>query len=245
MNPVIYGIHAVQTALKKYPERILEIWALQERNNSRLQEIIQLARQFSIKVQISNRDELNRLTGEVVHQGIVARIKTKEYHESDLLDLLEGLTEPPFILILDGVQDPHNLGACLRTANAAGVHAVIAPKDKAASLTPVVRKVACGAAELTPFVAVTNLARTITQLKERGIWIYGTAESGSEVLYKASLKGPIAWVMGAEGEGLRRLTMELCDVLVKIPMQGEIPSLNVSVATSVCLFETLRQRNFS
>jgi 23S rRNA (guanosine2251-2'-O)-methyltransferase len=243
MNPVIYGIHAVQTALKKYPERVLEIWTIQERNNSRLQEIINLARQFSIKVHISNRDELDRLA-EGVHQGVVARIKTKEYNENDLLDLLEELSEPPLLLILDGVQDPHNLGACLRTANAAGVHAVIAPKDKAVSLTPTVRKVACGAAELTPFISVTNLARTIAQLKDRGIWIYGTAEDANEVLYKTSLKGAIAWVMGAEGQGLRRLTMDLCDVLVKIPMQGEIPSLNVSVATSVCLFETLRQRYF-
>lgn len=163
-------------------------------------------------------------------------------NEDDLFDILDSLKEPPFLLILDGVQDPHNLGACLRSADAAGVHAVIAPKDRAVSLTDTVRKIACGAAEHVPFVTVTNLARTLKELKEAGLWLVGTADGAEQSLYDIDLTGPLALVMGAEGKGLRRLTREHCDFLVHIPMAGSVECLNVSVATGVCLFEAVRQR---
>jgi len=171
--------------------------------------------------------------------------KAKDYSENDLYDLLDELDNEriqPFLLVLDGVTDPHNLGACLRTADAAGVHAVIAPKDNAASINPTVRKVASGAAEAVPFIAVTNLARTLDSLKERGIWLTGTSDKAQQTLYQADLKGAMALVMGAEGTGIRRLTEERCDFLVSIPMCGQVSSLNVSVATGVCLYEALRQR---
>ena len=168
--------------------------------------------------------------------------RMQEYNENDLYDLLDQLEDTPFLLVLDGVTDPHNLGACLRTADAAGIQAVIAPKDNAAGLTPTARKVASGAAETVPFIPVTNLARTLDNLKERGIWLTGTSDKASQNLYQADLKGPMALVMGAEGAGIRRLTEERCDFLVSIPMQGQVSSLNVSVATGVCLYEALRQR---
>jgi 23S rRNA (guanosine2251-2'-O)-methyltransferase len=163
-------------------------------------------------------------------------------NEDDLFNLLESLYEPPFLLVLDGVQDPHNLGACLRSADAAGIHAIIAPKDRAVALTETVRKVACGAVEQLPFVTVTNLARTLNGLKEAGLWLVGTADNARETLYDVDLTGPLALVMGAEGKGLRRLTRECCDFLVHIPMAGSVECLNVSVATGVCLFEAVRQR---
>jgi 23S rRNA (guanosine2251-2'-O)-methyltransferase len=180
---------------------------------------------------------------EANHQGVIAFCQsTESYSEDDLQALLEGLDVPPFLLILDGVQDPHNLGACFRSADAAGVHAIIAPKDKSVGLTAVVSKVASGAAEAVPFVQVTNLARTLEILKEMGIWVYGAAGEAEQTLYQADLRGPIAIVLGSEGEGLRRLTRERCDVLLKIPMHGSVSSLNVSVATGIFLFEALRQR---
>lgn len=163
-------------------------------------------------------------------------------NEDDLFDILDNLKQPPFLLILDCIQDPHNLGACLRSADAAGVHAVVAPKDRAVSLTETVRKVACGAAEHVPFVMVTNLARTLKQLKEQGLWLVGTADDAKQSLFDVDLTGPLALVMGAEGKGLRRLTREYCDFLVHIPMAGSVECLNVSVATGVCLFEAVRQR---
>lgn len=174
------------------------------------------------------------------HTDFTADVAAKS--EDDLFDLVESLKEPPFLLILDSVQDPHNLGACLRSADAAGVHAVIAPKDRAVTLTDTVRKVACGAAEHLPFVTVTNLARTLNHLKEAGLWLVGTADDAKESLYDVDLTGPLGLVMGAEGQGLRRLTRERCDFLVHIPMAGSVECLNVSVATGVCLFEAVRQR---
>jgi len=178
------------------------------------------------------------------HQGVAARAKPVQAKgENELLSQLDALDGAPLLLVLDTITDPHNLGACLRTADAAGVHAVIAPKDKAVGITATVSKVACGAAESVPFYQVTNLARTLKELQDRGIWLFGTAGEASESVYKTDLKGPIAIVMGAEGKGLRRLTREACDHLIHIPMAGDVSSLNVSVATGVCLFEAVRQRH--
>tara|TARA_R110001599_G_scaffold54848_18_gene152270 strand:- start:50 stop:790 length:741 start_codon:yes stop_codon:yes gene_type:complete len=240
----IYGLHTVQALLENEPERVLELQALSTREDARLNPIVQMARQLGLTVAFRDRSALDQLAEGGRHQGVVARVRERQPgDDNDLAELLDGLTEPALLLILDAVTDPHNLGACLRTAEAAGVHAVVAPRDKAAGLTPVVRKVACGAAELVPFMQVTNLARTLKQLKERGVWVVGTSlEDGAKPFFDTDLKAPVAIVMGAEGSGLRRLTAELCDHLAYIPMAGQIESLNVSVATGVALFEAVRQR---
>lgn len=240
----LYGLHAVEAMLSNEPERVLELQVLQSRDDARLHPLVQMARKQGLAVAFRDRDALDQLAEGGRHQGICARVRERPIaDENDLEDLLDALKVPPFLLVLDSVTDPHNLGACLRTAEAAGVHAVIAPKDKAAGLTPVVRKVACGAAEFIPFVQVTNLARCLTQLKDRGIWVVGTSlEDGAKPFYDIDLKGPLAVVMGAEGSGLRRLTAEHCDHLAYIPMVGQMESLNVSVATGVALFEAVRQR---
>ena len=240
----IYGLHTVQALLENAPERVLELQALSTREDARLNPIVQMARQLGLTVAFRDRSALDQLAEGGRHQGVVARVRERQPgDDNDLADLLDGLTEPALLLILDAVTDPHNLGACLRTAEAAGVHAVVAPRDKAAGLTPVVRKVACGAAELVPFMQVTNLARTLKQLKEQGVWVVGTSlEDGAKPFFDTDLKAPVAIVMGAEGSGLRRLTAELCDHLAYIPMAGQIESLNVSVATGVALFEAVRQR---
>lgn len=240
----IFGIHPVETLLKKDPQQIILLYIQQGRHDQRIQQLIHVATQQSIAIQEISRRKLDELLPQVNHQGVVARcLKMDSYTESDIADILDSLSVPPFLLILDGVQDPHNLGACLRTANAAGVHLVIAPKDDAVGITPIVRKVACGAAETTPFIQVTNLARTLDELKERGIWLFGAVGDAKVSLYSADLTGSIALVLGAEGRGLRRLTKELCDHLIAIPMLGTVESLNVSVATGICLFEALRQRS--
>ncbi len=242
----VYGLHAVQALLKSAPQRVDEVYLLQGRNDQRLQKIIHAAEVNNIRCVQLPRNKLDELVREENHQGVVARCAPGEiYDEAFLFGLLERLDEPPFLLVLDGVTDPHNLGACLRSAEAAGVHAVIAPKDKSAGLTPVARKIACGAAEVLPFVTVTNLARSLQKLKDKGIWLYGAAGEAEQSLYQTRLTGPIAILMGAEGEGLRRLTMENCDQLMNIPMAGSVSSLNVSVATGVCLFEAVRQRQSS
>jgi 23S rRNA (guanosine2251-2'-O)-methyltransferase len=203
-----------------------------------------LARNQGVATARESREALDgRVQGR--HQGVVASIQeasSRHWDEKALWALLDELPGPALLLVLDGVTDPHNLGACLRSADAAGVHAVIVPRDKSADLTPVSRKVACGAAEVVPFVRVTNLARTLEALKERGIWLYGAAGEAEKTIYDSDLAGPLALVMGAEGAGLRRLTRECCDYLVKLPMAGSVSSLNVSVATGVCLFEVVRQR---
>jgi 23S rRNA (guanosine2251-2'-O)-methyltransferase len=237
----IYGLHAVKIFLQRYPERVKQVF-VQKGRESALQSIIALARTTNISIQVLSREALNRLSQEGVHQGVVIVIQSMHYSETDIGTILDTLTELPFLLILDGVQDPHNLGACLRSANAAGVHAVIVPKDRAVLLTSVVYKAASGAAEATPLIPVTNLARTLMQLKERGIWVYGASDDGIQDIYTADLRRPIAWVLGAEGIGLRRLTRETCDALFVIPMSGMVPSLNVSVAAGICLFEAVRQR---
>lgn len=240
---IICGIHAVESALRNDAENLGQIWLDKRSRNDRLKKLIQMAEESGLRLLAADPDKLDKIAGNNRHQGIVAEyFKLKSYTENDLYDLLDALEETPFLLVLDGVTDPHNLGACLRTAEGAGVHAVIAPKDNAASITPTVRKVASGAAEVVPFIAVTNLARTLDTLKERGIWLTGTSDKAKQTLYQADLKGPVAIVMGAEGAGIRRLTEERCDFLVSIPMKGQVSSLNVSVATGVCLFEALRQR---
>jgi 23S rRNA (guanosine2251-2'-O)-methyltransferase len=239
----IYGLHTIATLLKQSPDKIKQLFLQGGTSAARFKEILLLANAVNIKVQTTSRDALDQLADGGVHQGVVAQIvHTTHYTEADLPQLLDTLTEPPLLLILDGIQDPHNLGACLRSANAAGAHAVIIPKDKSATLTPVAYKAASGAADVTPLIPVTNLARILNQLKERGIWIYGASDAAPNNLYAADLKGAIAWVLGAEGEGLRRLTRETCDALFSIPMQGTVSSLNVSVATGICLFEAVRQR---
>lgn len=242
MTDQLYGIHAVKSLLDNAPERLIEVFVLKGREDKRLLPLLNELQRLGVAIQQVNRQTLdNKAQGEV-HQGIIARVTpARELNESDLDQILDGKAQP-FLLILDGVTDPHNLGACLRTADAAGVDAVIVPKDKSAQLTSTARKVACGAAETVPLIRVTNLARTMRELQERNIWIIGTAGEAHSSLYQADLKGAIALVMGAEGDGMRRLTREHCDLLVSIPMAGSVSSLNVSVATGVCLFEIVRQK---
>lgn len=238
----VYGIHAVTTLLQRSADQIVEIWVQKGRHDNRMQRLLAMAEEQGLSIMDVDKGLLNQKV-EGNHQGIVAWRKPaqgrSEKHLPDLLDAIDGA---PFILVLDGVTDPHNLGACLRTADAAGVHLVIAPKDKSAPLNATASKVACGAAEAVPYIQVTNLARTMKELQERGIWIGGTAGEATQSIYQQSLTGPLALVMGAEGSGMRRLTREHCDFLVNIPMAGEVSSLNVSVATGVCLFEAVRQR---
>ena len=238
----IYGVHAVQGLLQHHPKRVKQIWLSEGRSEPRLQGLLALAAENRVPVGQAERRELDAWV-EGVHQGVVAEVSPSQVWGEAMLDeMLERAERPPLILVLDGVTDPHNLGACLRTADAAGATAVVIPKDKSATLTAVVRKVACGAAEVIPLVAVTNLARTLEKLQQRGLWIVGTAGEAEQALYQQDLTGPIAIVMGAEGKGMRRLTREHCDFLVKLPMAGSVSSLNVSVATGVCLFEAVRQR---
>ncbi len=237
----IYGLHAVRMALER--GQIRELWCDRQRHDERMEAIRQAAHKSGLQLHETTVRELNTLLPDVRHQGVIGLLHPpRERNERDLQGLLEGLEQPPFLLVLDGVQDPHNLGACLRTADAVGVDAVIAPRDRAVGLTPVVRKVACGAAQSVPFIRVTNLARTLRELRKAGVWLVGAAGEASRELYQTDLSGSLAVVMGAEGRGLRRLTRENCDLLVKIPMGGVVESLNVSVATAVCLYEALRQR---
>jgi len=242
-DEIVFGIHAVTNLLKRSPERVREVYLQQGRDDEKLQTLFSLAKKNSIHVQVVKKHFLEE-KAQGNHQGVAARAKPVQAKgENELLAQLDALEGPPLLLVLDTITDPHNLGACLRTADAAGVHAVIAPKDKAVGITATVSKVACGAAESVPFYQVTNLARTLKELQDRGIWLFGTAGEASGSVYKTDLKGPIAIVMGAEGKGLRRLTREACDHLIHIPMAGDVSSLNVSVATGVCLFEAVRQRH--
>jgi 23S rRNA (guanosine2251-2'-O)-methyltransferase len=243
-NQYIFGIHAVTALIEKHPERIIRVLVAEERGDKKMAALLKIARHSGVEIREASRPELDKLTDNGNHQGIAAFCeKARAYSEADLPALLEDVKGPPFLLVLDGVQDPHNLGACFRSADAAGVHAIIAPRDKAVGITPVVSKVACGAAETIPFIQVTNLARTLDVIKELGIWIYGAAGEADNTLFKTDLRGAVAIVMGAEGEGLRRLTRDKCDSLVKIPMSGTVESLNVSVATGIMLFEVVRQRS--
>jgi len=244
VRELIFGLHAVAAALQRDPSRLLEIRVAEGMGgHGRLQWILDQAGAIGISVHSCPRKALDKLVTAGAHQGIIAWQKpARALTENDLEVLLAGLTTPPLLLILDGVQDPHNLGACLRSADAAGAAAVIAPRDRAVGLTPTVRKVACGAAEAIPFIQVTNLARSLRDLKERGIWLVGADGEAETDIFSARLDGPLGLIMGAEGKGVRRLTREHCDFLVRIPMAGAVESLNVSVATGICLFEAVRQR---
>ncbi len=238
----IWGLHALQSALQRGHIEILHVYLLEGRQDKRMQQVVDELRRKNISHSQVTRQELDAMSKGERHQGVVAETVTHhQFHENDLKRIIEK-SEQPFVLILDGVTDPHNLGAILRSADAAGVDCVIAPKDKAAGLNSTVRKVACGAAEVVPFIQVTNLARTMKWLQEEGVWLYGTAGEASENIFTSKLSGAIGIVMGAEGTGLRRLTREHCDFLIHIPMAGSVSSLNVSVATGVCLFEVVRQR---
>jgi 23S rRNA (guanosine2251-2'-O)-methyltransferase len=236
-------VHAVRVLLERTPQRVRRVLLATGKDAGRLAEIRTLAARAGIAVVSVDEASLDKLADGGRHQGVLAEVAARSGDpETQLEEALEAAGEKPLLLVLDGVQDPHNLGACLRSADAAGVAAVIAPRDRAAGLTPVVRKVAAGAAETVPFVAVVNLARTLRELKERGVWLVGTDDSADKSLYEVDLQGPLALVMGSEGEGMRRLTRECCDQLVSIPMAGAVESLNVSVATGVVLFEAVRQR---
>lgn len=241
---VAYGIHAVRVLLTRYPQRVRRVLLAAGRDAGRLAEIRTLAQRAGVQVAGADDALLAKLAEGERHQGVVAEIEPRAGDpETQLEEALEAAGAAPLLLVLDGVQDPHNLGACLRSADGAGVAAVIVPRDRAAGLTPVVRKVAAGAAETVPLVPVVNLARTLRELKERGVWLVGTDDAADKTLFDADLKGPLALVMGSEGEGMRRLTRECCDQLVSIPMAGAVESLNVSVATGVALFEAVRQRS--
>lgn len=238
----VYGIHAVKALIETEPERIIEVYTLKGRDDEKHSTIVNELSELGITVNQVSRKALDEKVFGGVHQGLVAKVKSaKELGDNELEELLDRV-EKPFLLILDNVTDPHNLGACLRNCDGAGVNAIITAKDKSASLTGVARKVACGAAETVPVFYITNLARTMGNLKERGIYIVGTAGETDKSIYDADLTGPLAIVMGAEDTGMRRLTRENCDELVKIPMNGSVTSLNVSVATGICLYEAVRQR---
>lgn len=237
---LIYGFHAVTAKLRHDPESVKEIMFDATRQDARARDLLKHAELQGVKILALDGNRLDGMASGGRHQGVIARIEggRKAAHLDDVLDTLD---EPAFLLVLDGITDPRNLGACLRVADAAGVHAVIAPKDRAVGLTDVVAKTACGAAESVPYVMVTNLARTLRELQEREIWVVGTAGEAESDLYQAEWPKATAWVLGAEGEGMRRLTRENCDQLVKIPMYGSVESLNVSVAAGVCLFEARRR----
>ncbi len=243
-HQLIYGLHAVEAVLERYPDRILELFVLEGRTDARINRITQSASQMGLAMHVRNRAQLDKLCTEPHHQGVVARVRPVEAGgEHELHDHVQSLTVPPLLLVLDGVTDPHNLGACLRSADAAGVHAVIAPRDRAAGLSAVVRKVSVGAAEWVPFFQVTNLARTLEFLRDQGVLCVGLSrEDRAKSLYSMSLKEPLALVLGSEGQGLRRLTKERCDSLAFLPMQGQVESLNVSVAAGIALYEAVRQR---
>ena len=241
---IIYGFHAVTSRLRQHAAGVQEIYLDATRNDVRAQDLTKLAAGHAVRMIAVDAQRLDGLTGNARHQGVAARVLATQL-KHDIHDVLESISGPPLLLILDGVQDPHNLGACLRVADAFGVHAVIAPKDRAVGMTPAVAKVASGAAETVPYITVTNLARTLRELKELGIWIIGAAEDGAADLYTCKLNGPMAWVFGAESEGMRRLTREHCDELVRIPMSGTVESLNISVASGVCISETIRQRRIT
>ncbi|MEN9539303.1 MAG: rRNA ((2251)-2-O)-methyltransferase RlmB [Pseudomonadota bacterium] len=248
----LFGFHALGVRLKTAPESVIEVHFDASRRDARMRSFLDKANEARVRLVESDGAQLARLCGNHGHQGVVGRVKAVELARSldELLEDLEAANaalpaeqrRPPLLLVLDGITDPHNLGACLRVADGAGVHAVIAPKDHAAGINATVAKVASGAAETVPYFMVTNLARTLNELKERNIWVIGTSDAAPQTLYDVDLKGPVALVLGAEGAGMRQLTGKTCDQLVRIPMQGAVESLNVSVASGVCLYEAVRQR---
>ena len=244
---ILFGFHAVLSRLRQHSASVQEILIDRDRIDARMKDLLNMAEIAGVRTMQVERSRLDGMAGmNGRHQGVIARVIDTPIPYKDIHDILESdLKEPAFFLILDGVEDPHNLGACLRVADAMGVHAVIAPKDRAAGLNATVRKVACGAAETVPFIAVTNLARTIRELKEAGVFVVGTTMDAPSTLHNTKLEGPIALVLGAEGDGMRRLTQETCDALITIPMYGSVQSLNVSVASGICLYEIRRQRELA
>jgi 23S rRNA (guanosine2251-2'-O)-methyltransferase len=238
---LIYGFHAVIGRLRQNADAVQEVYLDSARRDRRAQDFLKLAEERGARVMLVDAKRLDGMTGHARHQGVAARVEAAR-SPGDIDEVLEGLSVPALLLVLDGITDPHNLGACLRVADAMGVHAVIAPKDRAVGINATVAKVASGAAESVPYFAVTNLARALRDLKERGIWLYGADAGAKRALYATKLVGPLAWVLGAEGEGLRRLTRETCDELVCIPMFGTVESLNIAVSAGICLAETRRQR---
>ncbi|HEY9268842.1 MAG TPA: 23S rRNA (guanosine(2251)-2'-O)-methyltransferase RlmB [Methylotenera sp.] len=244
---ILFGFHAVLSRLRQHSASVQEILIDRDRIDARMKDLLNMAELAGVRTMQVERSRLDGMAGiNGRHQGVIARVVDTPIPYKDIHDILESdLKEPAFFLILDGVEDPHNLGACLRVADAMGVHAVIAPKDRAAGLNATVRKVACGAAETVPFIAVTNLARTIRELKEAGVFVVGTTMDAPSTLLNTKLQGPIALVLGAEGDGMRRLTQETCDALITIPMYGSVESLNVSVASGICLYEIRRQRELA
>jgi 23S rRNA (guanosine2251-2'-O)-methyltransferase len=239
---VVFGFHAVLARLRADPKSVIEIFLDEGRNDARGKDLVAAAERSGVRLMRVSTKRLDGFYGGGRHQGVVARIDLRDV-ASDLNELIDQI-EKPLLLVLDGITDPHNLGACLRVANAAGAHAVVAPKDRAAGINPTVSKVASGAAEVTPYFMVTNLARTLADLKDRNIWVVGTDSQATDDLFSVKeLPNSIAWVLGAEGAGMRRLTRESCDLLVRIPMGGQVESLNVSVAAGICLFESVRRRS--
>jgi 23S rRNA (guanosine2251-2'-O)-methyltransferase len=242
---VLFGFHAVGVRLKTAPQSVVEVYFESTRRDARMRQFLERARESGVRLIEADSLRIAKLAGSHGHQGVAARVQElPQVHSLDeLLEGLEAAGTVPLLLVLDGITDPHNLGACLRVADGAGAHAVIAPKDHAAGINATVAKVASGAAETMPYFMVTNLARTLGELKERNIWIIGTSDDAPKTLYQVDLKGPVALVLGAEGDGMRQLTRKTCDELVSIPMAGAVESLNVSVASGVCLYEALRQRS--
>jgi 23S rRNA (guanosine2251-2'-O)-methyltransferase len=238
---ILFGFHAVTGRLRRRPDSILEILLDASRRDARARDLLERAQAGGVRVIEAETARIDKLTGTSKHQGVAARVAEIKL-DVHLDDILAKASEAPLLLVLDGVQDPHNLGACLRVADAFGAQAVIAPKDRAVGMTPVVAKVASGAAETVPYVQVTNLSRSLREMQEAGIWVMGADQDCAISIADAKLDGPVAWVLGAEGEGLRRLTRENCDQLLSIPMQGSVGSLNVSVAAGICLYESRRQR---
>lgn len=237
----IHGFHAVGAKLRQDPEAVFEIYLSNQRADARAKDLVARAEAAGVRIIPADAQRLDGMAGSPRHQGVVARVSATQ-RALKLADVLEGLTEKALILVLDGVQDPHNLGACLRVADGAGAHAVVAPKDRAVGLNATAIKVASGAADTVPYITVTNLSRALRELQEAGVWCVGAAGEAEKDLYDIDQKGPLAWVLGAEGDGLRRLTRDTCDELARIPMYGSVESLNVSVASGICLFEACRQR---
>mgnify|MGYP000022330263 FL=1 len=240
---IIYGFHSITSRIRLDASSVKDVYLDESRNDARMADLLKLIKENDIAFHLSSKDRLDGMIPSSKHQGVIANIFESKQKYVTIEDVLEEVTsEPPLLLILDGVEDPHNLGACFRVADAMGVHAIICPKDSAVGVNATVRKVACGGAESVPFIAVTNIGRTIRTLKDQGLFIIGTDGEAKHNLYQENLKGPIAMVLGSEGKGMRRLTRELCDSLVSIPMFGQVESLNVSVASGICLSEIRRQR---
>ena len=242
-HEIIYGIHAVEAALRNQSENVLQVFVQQGRNDNRIKKILDIAKNSGVSLQAISNDKLKEKCPKARHQGVVAEIRRSKSSAVTLDDILEK--ESLLLLVLDEVQDPHNIGACLRTADAAGVDAVIVSKNRSPALSPVMRNVASGAAETVPYIMVSNLARALEKMKQSNVWVMGTSGDCTQTIYDTSTSQRMALVMGSEGKGMRRLTREACDELVSIPMQGSVESLNISVATAVCLYEIRRQQNAS